>query len=94
VSGAKEIAGDTGRPANGQFGGMRAPNCDKPASTRTNWANEAKEIAAGIARPAEGACKGRCLSVLQSDPPSLGIAPVPQSAAFSEAPGNQEAGAS
>ena len=36
---------------------MRAPNCDKPASTRTNWANEAKEIAAGIARLAEGACK-------------------------------------
>jgi len=59
VSGAKGIAGDTGRPANGQFGGMRAPNCDKPASTRTNWANKAKEIAAGIARLAEGACKGR-----------------------------------
>ena len=56
---AKEIAADTGRPANDQFGEMRAPNCDKPASTRTNWANEAKEIAADIARLAEGACKGR-----------------------------------
>lgn len=58
MSGVKEIAGDTGRPANGRFGGMRAPNCDKPALTRTNWANGAKEIAAGIARHAEGACKG------------------------------------
>ena len=28
-------------------------------STRTSWANEAKEIAAGIARLVEGACKGR-----------------------------------
>jgi hypothetical protein len=65
VSGAKEIVGDTGRPANGQFGGMRAPNCDKPASTRTNWANEAKEIAAGTARPAEGACKALMVGVVQ-----------------------------
>jgi hypothetical protein len=29
----------------------------KPASTRTNWAKEAKENAAGIARLAEDACK-------------------------------------
>jgi len=51
----REIAADTGKPANDQPGEMCAANCDKPASTRTNWANKAKEIAAGIARLAEGA---------------------------------------
>jgi hypothetical protein len=62
----KDVLGERGegncrryRETNDQFGEMRAPNCDKPASTRTNWANEAKEIAAGLARLAEGACKER-----------------------------------
>jgi hypothetical protein len=47
---AKAIAADTAKPASDQHEGTFAAVWGKLASTRTGWANKAKEIAAGIAR--------------------------------------------
>jgi hypothetical protein len=42
-----------GEPAKDQFGEMCAANCGQLASTRTSWANKAKGIVVGTARPVE-----------------------------------------